>query len=298
MPAPRPPSPAELIAYTKATGKLYTTVHNDEHYFNLTGERVPWYKTPTKKPETAFEQNRREVNEKKILDRRKKPTVEEQEATAITKATGKLDRDAALAEAIAKNRAMIKATEKNRLGESSKSAITRIGKDASTLADEYTGLGAKIDEERLAMDEAANDTILSWWQRNKPYGPDAPKIRATNNARDQFDLGARNVESMQNQRDLVYGAHEAKLDSVDMISRAAANGITNTGPLFEQRRQATEYLDQHEKLLNQRVLETIQQSLGFMPAQEYLMTPKGQQLYEMVAASVKGSVDADLSGGQ
>ena len=79
------PTAANLIEYTKRTGKLYPTVKNEEHYFKVTGQRVPWYK---EKKETAVQRLARVKAERALA---KKPetvqTVGGKPITKITKET-------------------------------------------------------------------------------------------------------------------------------------------------------------------------------------------------------------------
>ena len=271
MPAPRPPSPAELIAYTKATGKLYTTVHNDEHYFNLTGERVPWYKTPTKKPETAFEQNRREVNEKKILDRRKKPTEAEQEAKAVEGTTEKIKRENAFAEATKKRSDRLAQEKKDFQGEPSRKAVTRINRDISSNVEE----SAQFDEIIARQDEIINTS-------NDPGLISDAKIER-----------GRLIE----QRDLIDNESFSKSDSLSTITRASKLGFKNVGEVYAKRNQAKDYIRQYDQTLMGMAMQLLEQELGFKPADDYLATPKGQEIFRAAALQVRDQADAQIQAG-
>jgi len=249
--------------YRNGSKKLPPGVETDEDYYRVTNKRVPWYKP---KKETASQQNTREVNEKKILDRRKKPTVEEQEATAITKATGKLDRDAALAEAIAKNRAMIKATEKNRLGPTlTQTAIRQVG-EIDKLKDEIYTEDFLIAKKAQA--KANPDIVL------EPLPSD---IRN----QDLFQMIQPDILSLQ--------------DSVRWEKRAKELGFTNTNDFYSKRNESLSYLGDFNKLLDAK-LKSI---LGFVPATQYRDTPKGQELLiKADIARLRDEVAAELEQSQ
>lgn len=151
MPAPKPPSPADLIAYTKATGKLYPSVHDDEHYYRITGQRVPWYKPPTvkaTKPATPG-QKVEYIEDTRKLRKLEKPTEAEIAAEQRTVETDFYEGVNKLDDAKAEYDDTQKKKELKRVGEKPLEATLRQSKRREELEDSRLTEAGRNERDRI-----------------------------------------------------------------------------------------------------------------------------------------------------